>query len=459
VLDRLPAEVVRLDPELGLLKAAERIAAADDEAAAALRLARERERMLADDRRPRFDLVVAICRLLRARRAGDLGETIAAGREALAAHERLGDGGGLGGAAGAARAVALSGLGTAELWSGQLDAAAEHLHAGHSAALGAGLDDVRLECLGTLALVQAIGGQLRFAAQTGEAAVELAGRHAAAPTLAAAALLALAWASYQRDDLTAAAGYLERAAAGAAAAQDRSLRVAVKLLAGRLRHAQADPAGASAELGGARRDLAGWGQARLLSRGLAIAEAELHLAGGDADSAGIVSALSPFLAGCVAAADLDSRIRARLLDALAGHALGNLDEAAASLRSAVDLAEPEEHRRVFLDVGAAGRALVARCRDRIDSSWPFLDELALAALDHAPTAVSAMPVLIEALSERERTVLRYLPTMLTFGEIGSELYISVNTTKSHVRNIYRKLGAAGRRDAVMRARQLRLLRS
>jgi LuxR family maltose regulon positive regulatory protein len=56
-------------------------------------------------------------------------------------------------------------------------------------------------------------------------------------------------------------------------------------------------------------------------------------------------------------------------------------------------------------------------------------------------------------------VLRYLPTMLTFGEIGSELYISVNTTKRHVRNIYRKLGAAGRRDAVMRARQLRLLRS
>jgi len=56
-------------------------------------------------------------------------------------------------------------------------------------------------------------------------------------------------------------------------------------------------------------------------------------------------------------------------------------------------------------------------------------------------------------------VLRYLPSMLTFVEIGSELYISVNTTKSHVRSIYRKLGVVGRRDAVRRARQLHLLRS
>jgi LuxR family maltose regulon positive regulatory protein len=68
-------------------------------------------------------------------------------------------------------------------------------------------------------------------------------------------------------------------------------------------------------------------------------------------------------------------------------------------------------------------------------------------------------VLIQTLSERERAVLRYLPTMLTFIEIGSELYISVNTTKSHVRSIYRKLGVVGRRDAVRRAQQLHLLRS
>jgi LuxR family maltose regulon positive regulatory protein len=265
----------------------------------------------------------------------------------------------------------------------------------------------------------------------------------------------------------------------------------VAVLRGRLRHAQGDPAGALAELGAARRELAGWDQPRLLSRWLATTEAELRLAAGDSDPAsarlgsadvgtpiaaaeavalasrllaeddpaGAVGILSPFLDGSVAAADLDTRIRVRLLHALASHTLGNVDEAAASLRSAVELAEPEEHRRIFLDGGAPGRALVARYRDWIDGSWPFLDELALASLDPAPTVVSAIPVLIEALSQRERAVLRYLPTMLTFVEIGSELYISVNTTKSHVRNIYRKLGVVGRRDAVRRARQLQLLRS
>jgi LuxR family transcriptional regulator, maltose regulon positive regulatory protein len=166
LLDRLPADVARLEPEFGLLRAAERIAAADDGAEAVLQLARERERLLADDRRPRFTLVLAICRLLGASRAGDLGEVLAAGRAALAAHAQLGDGTDLGGVAGAARAVALSNLGTAELWTGDLGAADGHLHAGHAAALGFRLDDVRLDCLSALALVQAIGGELSLAART-----------------------------------------------------------------------------------------------------------------------------------------------------------------------------------------------------------------------------------------------------------------------------------------------------
>jgi LuxR family maltose regulon positive regulatory protein len=113
---------------------------------------------------------------------------------------------------------------------------------------------------------------------------------------------------------------------------------------------------------------------------------------------------------------------------------------------------------VFLDAGPPARALLARYRDWVEASWPFLDEVAHAAIDPVAPA-SPMPAAVEELSPRERAVLRYLPTMLTFVEIGSELYISVNTTKSHVRSIYRKLGVVGRRDAVRRARQLQLLRS
>jgi LuxR family transcriptional regulator, maltose regulon positive regulatory protein len=491
LLDRLPADVVRLDPELTLLMAAQRIAA-DDGAEAALQLAREQELLLAGERHPRFALVLAICRLLRASRAGDLDEALAAGREALAAHGRLGDGAAAGGVAAAARAVALAGLGTAELWTGDLDAAEVHLQEGQGAALGAGLDDLQLDCLSRLALVRAIGGRLGLAIRTGEAVLGSAGQHGGNPPAVAGALLALAWARYQRDDLVLAGDYLERAAEGAGAAPDRALRAAVKLLQGRLRWAKGDPAGALAELGAARRELGGWDPPRLLARWLATAEAELQLAAGNPgpatallgsfgtgdpveereavararlqlaldDPAAAVGTLSPFLGAATPPTDLDTSIRAWLLHALASHALDQVDPAAESLRRAVDLAEPEEHRRTFVDAGAPGQALVVRYRDWIDVSWPFLDELALASLDPAPAVVSSpMPVLIEALSERERAVLRYLPTMLTFVEIGSELYISVNTTKSHVRSIYRKLGVVGRRDAVRRARQLQLLRS
>ena len=485
LLDLLPADLARLDPELALLLAAQRIAA-DDGAAASLQLAREQEPLLAAERRPRFALVLATCRLLRAGRAGDLDELLAAGGEALAAHGRL-DAADAGGMAAAARAVALAGLGTAELWTGALDAAEEHLQAGQAAALGAGLDDLQLDCLSRLALLQAVGGRLGLAARTAEPAVGLAGD---APAVAGA-LLALAWVHYQRDDLVLAGSFLERAAEQAGGAPDLPLRAAVRLLRGRLRWAEGDPAGALAELGAARHELGDRDPPGLLRHWLSTTEAELRLAAGDAgpatallgsfgpgdpveepeavaravlqlaldDPAAAVGTLSPFLDTARPATRLDTGIRAWLLHALASHVLDQADQAAASLRQAIDLAEPEEHRRTFLDAGAAGQALVVHYRDWIDVSWPFLDELALASLDPAPAVRSPMPVLIETLSERERAVLRYLPTMLTFVEIGSELYISVNTTKSHVRSIYRKLGVVGRRDAVRRARQLQLLRS
>jgi LuxR family transcriptional regulator, maltose regulon positive regulatory protein len=54
-------------------------------------------------------------------------------------------------------------------------------------------------------------------------------------------------------------------------------------------------------------------------------------------------------------------------------------------------------------------------------------------------------------------VLRYLASSLSNAEIAAELYVSVNTVKSHQRTLYRKLAADGRRDAVRRARELHLL--
>jgi LuxR family maltose regulon positive regulatory protein len=61
------------------------------------------------------------------------------------------------------------------------------------------------------------------------------------------------------------------------------------------------------------------------------------------------------------------------------------------------------------------------------------------------------------LSERELAVLRLLASDLSQREIGAELYISLNTVKFHIRNIFRKLGVSGRAEAVARGRELALL--
>jgi LuxR family maltose regulon positive regulatory protein len=67
------------------------------------------------------------------------------------------------------------------------------------------------------------------------------------------------------------------------------------------------------------------------------------------------------------------------------------------------------------------------------------------------------PLIVEELSEREREVLRRAAELLSNSELASEMFISVNTVKTHLRSIYRKLQASHRREAVRRARQLELI--
>ena len=82
----------------------------------------------------------------------------------------------------------------------------------------------------------------------------------------------------------------------------------------------------------------------------------------------------------------------------------------------------------------------------------------IAALERRSASTElTLPELLEPLSDREQAVLRYLPTMMSNAEIASELFLSVNTVKTHLKAIYRKLGATRRRDAVERARRVELL--
>ncbi len=84
---------------------------------------------------------------------------------------------------------------------------------------------------------------------------------------------------------------------------------------------------------------------------------------------------------------------------------------------------------------------------------------ALARVGAEISMSSARPAvtLVEPLSPAELRVLTYLPTHLSFGEIGQELFVSRNTVKSHAMAIYRKLGVTSRSAAVKEAANLGLL--
>jgi LuxR family maltose regulon positive regulatory protein len=99
----------------------------------------------------------------------------------------------------------------------------------------------------------------------------------------------------------------------------------------------------------------------------------------------------------------------------------------------------------------AARRVVDACRDpgRVADRVRELERRAhVAAAPEAPR---------DALSESELAVLRVLPSQLSNREIGEQLYISVNTVKTHLRNIYGKLRVTSRDQAVGRARELGLL--
>ena len=92
------------------------------------------------------------------------------------------------------------------------------------------------------------------------------------------------------------------------------------------------------------------------------------------------------------------------------------------------------------------------------SQEPYLEELIAAASNIVAAArPAAIQVLVEPLSPREVTVLRYLCSRLTYQEIAAALYVSPNTLKSHVKSVYRKLEAPSRADAVSTGRRLGLI--
>lgn len=163
-----------------------------------------------------------------------------------------------------------------------------------------------------------------------------------------------------------------------------------------------------------------------------------------------------------------SAIEALVLRSRALQLQGDRPAALAALSRALALAEPEGYVRVFVDEGPPVAALLeaqsAMPDSHSDPLRPYRERL-LAAFHHAQAeaaragdtpAVSGSEALAEPLSEREREVLRLLRTDLGGPEIARELVVSLNTLRTHTRNIYAKLGVSGRRAAVRRADELGL---
>ena len=105
---------------------------------------------------------------------------------------------------------------------------------------------------------------------------------------------------------------------------------------------------------------------------------------------------------------------------------------------------------------AASRRCCARSIRSGTAHRAIVGEL-LAAFEDRDHERRTVAPLLEPLSERECAILRYLPTTLSNREIAAELFVTTNTVKTHLRSIYRKLDVARRREAVERARDLRLL--
>ena len=392
--------------------------------------------------------------------------------------------------AAAQSARALAHLGAAKSAHGELGEADALLGAALDLSRRTGLRTMAASVLGELALLDVGRGRLRRAVELATDAVEdaeLGGTTVGTPLVGAE--LALGWVHLIWDDLGAAERHLDRAAAAADAAGDRGGRLAAAALGSLVRGARGPRAAgaALAELRGRTIDLDEWQPPLALAPILETAEARLLAARGDMEaadaaldrkaarsreSAAIALLRARLLLGKgepEAALELlecwpdeqltcfGLRIEGCVLTAVARHAVHDNEGAGDALEQALALAGPNSHRRPFLDGGSAVQVLLEQRIRWGTAHRSFAGELLAAFRKRAPSVAVTRVELLEPLSGREQSVLRFLPTMMSNAEIAGELFVTSNTVKTHLKSIYRKLAVSRRRDAVERARALELL--
>jgi LuxR family transcriptional regulator, maltose regulon positive regulatory protein len=383
------------------------------------------------------------------------------------------------------KARVLSGRGAVELACGHLDEAARVLEAGVAeAASGRGYEQA--DWVGQLALVEALRGRLSRAAELAGQAALVADEHLPpAWNPNPAALVALAWVHLQRNELRETRGWIKQADAALGVSPDRLIATVAYLVTAGGALAEGRAAVAAQIITRAR---SGWPVPAWLDQQLSLVESRACTAAGDTPAALAAAqpvgngtspeaavtlahawaaagdydnarhALAPVLAADSGAPD-QVRLQAWLVDARLSYTSSDPAGGRRSLASALRLAEREQLRLPFaVEHSWLGPVLrrdpeLAGTHQRLLASVPGHEQLP------APARATDQPpvLMVTPLTEREREVLVHVSGMLSIAEVANEMYISVNTVKTHLRSIYRKLATARRGEAVRRARQLKLI--
>jgi LuxR family maltose regulon positive regulatory protein len=480
LLAALPAGVA--DAEVAAIRAADCLARSRwSEADALLASADDSLAQLAEPRRRRAETALATVELLRARRLGDVEGVVERAGPTL---EGDGD------PAGAElRALALMNLGIAEGWALRLAESEEHLEQGLALGRATGRPYVEMGCLGGLGVVAHLTQRLDLAEERLRAAIAVGERVGwATHPLVGAPYMTLAALLLDRGQVAEAERWLERAEPILERSPEPAATVGLCHTQGMLAFFR----GRFAEAGEAFRKGARLTDHLRAPHFLAIIERQWELrsalalgdpeparaaldAAGEAaratatmwcslaarvalaedDPEGACGAVASVLAGETFHFHVNQEIEAVLLDAVARLALGEHDEAQRGAERALALAEPEGRVWIFLTVPGARELFESHPLHRTAHAGhlkALLDHLA--GVEPSDEEPHELP---EPLSERELAVLRFLPTNLSAGEIGSELFVSVHTVKTHMRKLYAKLDVHTRAEAVQRGRALGLL--
>jgi len=383
------------------------------------------------------------------------------------------------------RTLALLEIGNAETWTGRLDQAEFHLD--QAVALARRIGWPYLEFMGLVYRAEIeLSRRLPRAAELSRQAIDLAERHGwTADLFAGFAANTLGSALSWLGRLDEADTWVQRAERAFTAEADPAAALGVHYVRGQLELGRGRAADALAAFRAAEqlagpnplgRPLRAWlllalvrlGDTERAERALAdlserdrdrremrVAAAALRLA--QHDPAAAAAALAPVLDGSVRGGWRSWLAEAFLLEAIARDALGDPAAAGHALERALDLAEPDGALLWFLLHPAAD--LLERHTRRRTAHAALLAEIRdlLAGTRPAPPLPAAPRPPLDPLSKSELRVLRYLPTFLSAPEIAGELSVSTSTVKTHLRNLYAKLSAHSRAEAVESARALGLL--